>query len=142
MGDFNATPNNLGSQLANARGRQLQEFLNEGIIEGVDDDSPTFERNDYEVKLDWILASQPLISYITNVETHPTIGTLNGHKPLTYDMTPWNRTQTVVSKASLQLQSSKMVHLQNQVRPTAEDMEQHTSYRYNPRHRRICVIYY
>jgi len=87
MGDFNATPNNLGSQLANARGRQLQEFLNEGIIEGVDDDSPTFERNDYEVKLDWILASQPLISYITNVETHPTIGTLNGHKPLTYDMT-------------------------------------------------------
>lgn len=86
MGDFNATPNNLGSQLANARGRRLQELLNEGLIEGVDDDSPTFERNDSEVKLDWILASQPLISNITNVETHPTIDTLNGHKPITYDM--------------------------------------------------------
>ncbi|CAF4401221.1 unnamed protein product, partial [Rotaria sp. Silwood2] len=51
-----------------------------------DDDSTTFEKNDYEEKIDWILASQPLHSLISNVETHPTIGTLSGHKPLTFDI--------------------------------------------------------
>ncbi|CAF4858255.1 unnamed protein product, partial [Rotaria magnacalcarata] len=51
----------MGSTKTNARGKQLQQLLNE----------------------DWILGSQPLRSSITNVETHPTIGTINGHKPLT-----------------------------------------------------------
>ncbi|CAF4806210.1 unnamed protein product, partial [Rotaria sp. Silwood2] len=32
-----------------------------------------------------ILASQPLHSLISNVEAHPTIGTLSGHQPLTFD---------------------------------------------------------
>ncbi|CAF2986948.1 unnamed protein product, partial [Rotaria sp. Silwood2] len=49
-------------------------------------DSTTFEKNDYEEKIDWILASQPLHSLISNVETHPTIGTLSDHKPLTFDI--------------------------------------------------------
>ncbi|CAF1306598.1 unnamed protein product, partial [Adineta ricciae] len=42
--------------------------------------------NDYEEKIDWILASQPLFSFISNVETHPTLGLLSGHKPLTFDI--------------------------------------------------------
>ncbi|CAF3413944.1 unnamed protein product [Rotaria socialis] len=71
--------------ITNARGKQLQ-LLNEGFIECVDDDSTTFEKNEYEAKLDWILGSQPLLSFITNVETHPTIGSINGHKPLTFDI--------------------------------------------------------
>ncbi|CAF2749993.1 unnamed protein product [Rotaria sp. Silwood2] len=76
----------MGSRKSNARGRQLQEVINEGYINCIDDDSTTFEKNDYEEKLDWILASQPLHSLISNVETHPTIGTLGGHKPLTLDI--------------------------------------------------------
>ncbi|CAF1493994.1 unnamed protein product, partial [Rotaria sp. Silwood1] len=76
----------MGSAKANARGRQLQELFKEGFIECVDDDTPTFEKNDYEVKLDWLLGSQPLLSFTSNLETHPTIGTSCGHKPLTFDI--------------------------------------------------------
>ncbi|CAF1619323.1 unnamed protein product [Rotaria magnacalcarata] len=65
----------------------LQELLDDDLIECVEDDIPTFEINDYEAKLDWILGSQPLLSFITNVETHPTIGTINGHELLTFDIT-------------------------------------------------------
>jgi endonuclease/exonuclease/phosphatase family metal-dependent hydrolase len=86
VGDLNATLHNMGSAKANARGKQLHELLKDGFIECVDDDIPTFEKNDYEVKLDWILGSQPLLSFISNVETHPQIGTVSGHKPLTFDI--------------------------------------------------------
>ncbi|CAF4973565.1 unnamed protein product, partial [Rotaria sp. Silwood1] len=86
VGDLNATLHHMGSRKTNARGRQLQELFKEGFIECVNDDSTTFEKNDYEEKLDWILASQPLLSFISNVETHPTRGTQSGHKPLTFDI--------------------------------------------------------
>ncbi|CAF4128989.1 unnamed protein product, partial [Rotaria sordida] len=86
VGDLNATLHHMGSAKANARGRQLQELFKEGFIEGVDNDTPTFEKNDYEVKLDWLLGSQPLLSFTSNVETHPPIGTSCGHKPLTFDI--------------------------------------------------------
>ncbi|CAF4462960.1 unnamed protein product, partial [Rotaria magnacalcarata] len=86
VGDLNATLSEMGSTKTNARGKQLQQLLNEGIIDCVNDDSTTFKKNEYEVKLDWILGSQPLRSSITNVETHPIIGTINGHKPLTFDI--------------------------------------------------------
>ena len=86
VGDLNAAFQQMGSRKTNSRGRQLQELMKDGFIEIVEDDSTTFEKNDYEEKLDWILASQPLHSLIKNVETHPTIGTLTGHKPLTFDI--------------------------------------------------------
>ncbi|CAF4988906.1 unnamed protein product, partial [Rotaria sp. Silwood1] len=86
LGDLNATLHHMGSAKANARGRQLQELFKEGFIECVDDDTPTFEKNDYEVKLDWLLGSQPLLSFTSNLETHPPIGTSCGHKPLTFDI--------------------------------------------------------
>ncbi|CAF0998402.1 unnamed protein product [Rotaria sordida] len=86
VGDLNATLHHMGSAKGNARGRQLQELFKEGFIEGVDDDTPTFEKNDYEVKLDWLLGSQPLLSFTSNIETHPPIGTSCGHKPLTFDI--------------------------------------------------------
>ncbi|CAF2972278.1 unnamed protein product [Rotaria sp. Silwood2] len=76
----------MGSRKTNARGRQLQEVINKGYINCIDDDSTTFEKNDYKEKIDWILASQPLHSLISNVETHATIGTLSGRKPLTFDI--------------------------------------------------------
>ncbi|CAF5135201.1 unnamed protein product, partial [Rotaria magnacalcarata] len=47
----------MGSTKTNARGKQLQQLLNEGIIDCVEDDSTTFEKNEYEAKLDWILGS-------------------------------------------------------------------------------------
>ncbi|CAF0819288.1 unnamed protein product [Adineta ricciae] len=87
VGDFNATSQEKGSSKTNSKGRQLQELYKEGLIDCVDDDYTTFERPDYEEKLDWILASQPLLSFITNVETHPLFGIAStGHKPLTFDI--------------------------------------------------------
>ncbi|CAF4291998.1 unnamed protein product, partial [Rotaria magnacalcarata] len=50
--DLNAKLSEMGSTKTNARGKQLQELLNEGLIEFVDDDSTTFEKNDYGTKLD------------------------------------------------------------------------------------------
>jgi hypothetical protein len=37
-------------------------------------------------KIDWILASQPLISFISNIETHPPMGLLSEHKPLKFEV--------------------------------------------------------
>jgi exonuclease III len=86
VGDLNAALQNMGSKKTNTKGRQLQELLNEGFLNCIEDDSPTYERNNYEEKIDWILASQPLISFISNVETHPPIGAVSGHKPLTIEI--------------------------------------------------------
>jgi hypothetical protein len=84
MGDLNATLIQMGSRKTNTKGRQLQEVINEGFLHCIDDDSTTYEKDDYEEKLDWILASQPLHSFISNVETHPSFGAVSGHKPLTF----------------------------------------------------------
>ncbi|CAF1529259.1 unnamed protein product, partial [Rotaria sordida] len=97
----------MGSAKANARGRQLQEVFKDGLIECVDDDIPTFEKNDYEVKLDWMLGSQPLLSFISNVETHPTIGTLSGHKPLTFNMSTGAEQKPTSSRISLNFKAEK-----------------------------------
>ncbi len=86
VGDLNAMLAEMGSRKTNARGRQLLNLIKEGFIECVDDEKATFEKYDYEEKIDWILASQPLITYISKVETHPIIGTSIGHKPLTFDI--------------------------------------------------------
>ncbi|CAF3555825.1 unnamed protein product [Rotaria socialis] len=76
----------MGSRKTNAKGRQLQDLLEEGYLYCIEDDSSTYERNDYEEKIDWIIASQPLLTFISNVETHPTIGSTSGHKPLTLEI--------------------------------------------------------
>ena len=86
MGDLNATLIQMGSRKTNTKGRQLQELINEGFLYCIDDDSTTYEKDDYEEKLDWILASQPLHSFISNVETHPSLGAASGHKPLTFQL--------------------------------------------------------
>ncbi|CAF1615474.1 unnamed protein product, partial [Rotaria magnacalcarata] len=44
VGDLNATLSEMGSTKTNARGKQLQELLNENIIDRIDDDSTTFEK--------------------------------------------------------------------------------------------------
>ncbi|CAF3093128.1 unnamed protein product [Rotaria sp. Silwood2] len=107
VGDLNATLFQMGSTKTNARGRQLQELFKEGLIECVDDDSTTYEKNDYEVKLDWILGSQPLISFISNVETHPTIGTFSGHKPLTFDISIGAEPKPTSPRISLNFKAAK-----------------------------------
>lgn len=86
VGDLNAALQHMGSRKTNAKGRQLQELLEEGYLYCIEDNSSTYERNGYEEKIDWILASQPLLSLISNVETHPTIGPTSGHKPLTFEV--------------------------------------------------------
>ena len=107
VGDLNATMHNMGSATANTRGKQLQELLKDGYIECVDDDVPTFERNDYEVKLDWILASQPLLSFISNVETHPQIGSLSGHKPITFNISLGAEPKPTSPRISLNFKAAK-----------------------------------
>ncbi|CAF4171448.1 unnamed protein product [Rotaria magnacalcarata] len=79
VGDLNAALQHMGSRKTNARGRQLQDLLKEGYLYCIDGDSSTYERNDYEEKIDWILASQPFLSFISNVETHTAIDSTSGH---------------------------------------------------------------
>ncbi|CAF0990716.1 unnamed protein product [Didymodactylos carnosus] len=83
LGDLNAALQAQGSKRTNWKGRQLQELLDDGFLQCMDNDLTTYERNEYEEKLDWIIASQPIIFYIANVNTHPPLGLLSGHKPLT-----------------------------------------------------------
>ncbi|CAF4936463.1 unnamed protein product, partial [Rotaria magnacalcarata] len=77
------------------------------IIDCVDDDSTTFEKNEYQAKLDWILRSQPLLSFITNVETHRTIGTINRHKPLTFDIQIGDEPKPTCPRLSLNFKEEK-----------------------------------
>jgi len=107
VGDLNATFYHMGSVKANTRGRQLQELLKDGYIECVEDDIITFEKNDYEVKLDWILGSQPLLSFISNVETYPPIGPLSGHKPLTFDISIGAEPKPTSPRISLNFKAAK-----------------------------------
>lgn len=86
MGDLNAALKQMGSRKTNTKGRQLQDIINEGYFSCIDDDNTTFERNSYEEKIDWILASQPLLSFISNYEVQPTLGLSSGHKPVTFNL--------------------------------------------------------
>ncbi|CAF4455321.1 unnamed protein product [Rotaria sp. Silwood2] len=140
VGDLNATLYNMGSRRTNARGRQLQEIINEGYINCIDDVSTTFEKNDYEEKLDWILASQPLLSLISNVETHPTIGTLCGHKPLTFDIPIGTEPKPPSPRLSLNFKAANwpkyrsklneqlMLWNKNHLINSALDIEEYTSF--------------
>ena len=113
VGDLNATSYQMGSKKTNARGRQLQDLVNEGFINCIEDDSTTYEKNDYEEKLDWILASQPLLSFITNVETHPTFGTLSGHKPLTFEISIGVEPKPPSPRISLNFKAAKWTKFRN-----------------------------
>lgn len=86
LGDLNASLQQMGSRKTNRKGQQLLELLNEGYLHCIDNDLTTFERNNYEEKIDWILASQPLFTHIQKVETHPPMGMSSGHKPLTPEL--------------------------------------------------------
>ena len=86
LGDFNAALQQMGSRKTNAKGHQLLELLNEGFLHCIDNDLTTFERNNYEEKIDWILTSQPLFTHIRKVEVHPPMGMASGHKPLTMEL--------------------------------------------------------
>lgn len=86
MGDLNAALEEMGSRKTNKKGKQLEDIINEGFLIGIDDNSTTFERNQYEEKLDWILASQPLFSFITNFEVQPSFGLSSGHKPIIFSL--------------------------------------------------------
>ncbi|CAF3691628.1 unnamed protein product [Rotaria sp. Silwood1] len=86
MGDLNAASTILGSRKTNNKGIQLQELLNNTGFSCIDDNITTYERNQYEEKLDWILATRPIIFCINNVNTHMPLGTVSGHKPLTFNL--------------------------------------------------------
>jgi ribosomal protein L17 len=86
LGDFNAALHSMGSKKTNAKGVQLQQILDEGYLQCIDNDLTTYTRNNYEEKIDWILASQPTILFINNVETHSPLGSKDDHKPLTFNL--------------------------------------------------------
>jgi hypothetical protein len=86
MGDLNAALEEMGSRKTNRKGKQLKDIFNEGYLIGIDDNNTTFERNHYEEKLDWVLASQPLFSFINDFEVQPSLGLSSGHKPIVYNL--------------------------------------------------------
>jgi len=140
VGDLNAALYEMGSRKTNSKGTQLQELLKKGFIECVDDDSTTYEKNNYEEKLDWILASQPFYSFISHVATHPTIGALCGHKPLTFDIAVGAEPKPPSPRISLNFKAAKwskfrskldeQLMLRNNDRriDSALDIEEYTSY--------------
>jgi exonuclease III len=113
VGDLNVALHQMGSRRTNARGRQLQDLVNEGFINCIDDDSTTFEKNEYEEKLDWILTSQSFLSFISNVEIHPTLGTLSGHKPLTFDIPIGVEPKPASPRLSLNFKATKWTKFRN-----------------------------
>ncbi|CAF1503240.1 unnamed protein product [Adineta steineri] len=115
VGDLNASLEGMGSRKTNAKGRQLQNLINEGFISCIKDDSTTFEKNAYEEKLDWILASEPLLSLISNVETHPTLGILNGHKPLTFDIQIGTEPKPISARISLNFKAANWIEYRNKL---------------------------
>ena len=86
MGDLNASLQSKGSRKTNAKGRQLEELLKEGTLQCIETSNTTYERHEYEEKLDWIIASQPTIFYITKIDTEPPLGQTSGHKPTIFDL--------------------------------------------------------
>jgi hypothetical protein len=86
LGDLNAALHSMGSKKTNAKGLQLQQLLSEGYLQCIENDFTTYTRNNYEEKIDWILASQPTILFINNIETQPPLGLKEDHKPLTFDL--------------------------------------------------------
>ena len=86
LGDLNAALQSKGSRKTNAKGRQLQDLLEEGYLQCIDNELTTYERHEYEEKLDWIIASQPTLFFIANINTHSPLGLLSGHKPLTFEL--------------------------------------------------------
>ncbi|CAF4351321.1 unnamed protein product, partial [Rotaria sordida] len=100
----------------------------------------TFEKNDYEVKLDWLLGSQPLLSFTSNVETHPPIGTSCGHKPLTFDISigaeskpaspriSFNFKAAKWSKFRIKLDQQLMLWNNDRRLDSALDIEEYTSF--------------
>ncbi|CAF4706628.1 unnamed protein product [Rotaria sp. Silwood1] len=86
LGDLNAALCTMGSKKTNAKGYQLQQLLADGFLQCIDNNLMTYARNNYEEKIDWILASQPTLSFIDNVETYPSLGLKEDHRPLTFHL--------------------------------------------------------
>ena len=86
LGDLNAALKEKGSRRTNLKGRQLQQILEEGYLQCVEAEITTFERINYQEKIYWVLATQPTFLHISRVETHPQIGTITGHKPMTMEL--------------------------------------------------------
>ncbi|CAF4095234.1 unnamed protein product [Adineta steineri] len=86
LGDLNAALEEKGSRKTNAKGVQLKQILEEGYLQCIDNNLTTYARNNYEEKIDWILATQPTILFIDEVETHAPLGCKEDHKPITFNL--------------------------------------------------------
>ena len=96
----------MGSRKTNKKGKQLEDIINEGFLIGIDDNSTTFERNQYEEKLDWILASQPLFSFISEYEFQPALGVSSGHKPSIFNLSIEAESKPLSPRASLNFKAA------------------------------------
>ncbi|CAM4843381.1 unnamed protein product [Rotaria magnacalcarata] len=73
VGDLNATLSEMGSTKTNARGKQLQELLNENIIDRIDDDKDKWTK--FRSKLDQQLMlwnNDTSLNAALNIEEHST----------------------------------------------------------------------
>jgi exonuclease III len=52
MGDLNAALQSMGSTRTNSKGNQLQQVLDQGYLQCIDNNLGTYERNNYEEKID------------------------------------------------------------------------------------------
>ncbi|CAF4636729.1 unnamed protein product [Rotaria socialis] len=73
------------------------------------------KKNENEAGLDWILGSNPLLSFITNVKTHPTIGTINGHKSLKFDIQIGAEPKPTSPRLSFNFKEAKWTKFRNKL---------------------------
>lgn len=88
LGDLNAKHVELGCRTTNTSGRILDEWIIENQIEIIGGKTPTFEKGNYNEKLDWVLSDTQTAIMTNNYKVHPQLGeTSSGHYPLTLELT-------------------------------------------------------
>ncbi|CAF1403151.1 unnamed protein product [Rotaria sordida] len=105
----------MGLKKTNAKGRQLQELLNEGVLNCIEDDSPTYETNNYEEKIDWIL---PLTFEIPlGAEPKPTSPRISYN----FQEVKWTKFRQILDEHLVLWDNTRLLN-------TTTDIEEYTSF--------------
>lgn len=88
LGDFNAKHVDLGCQTTNKSGRILDEWILGNQLEIIGGSLPTFEKGNYQEKLDWVVGDTETALIANDYTVHPQLGeTQSSHSPVTLELT-------------------------------------------------------
>lgn len=87
LGDLNAKHDELGCRTTNKRGRVLDEWILKNNLEIIGSSLPTYQKGDYQEKLDWAMGDTQTALLSNNYTIHPLLGeSPSGHQPLTFEL--------------------------------------------------------